>query len=502
MVISDFAHHRDLSFANSLWVAMADLLAHVSNNKVRIGVDPVRGRGGYARTSIRAGELICQSQPFAVCVGAENLRTHCHECFEAGDKLFRCTACSQARYCSKECQRAAWAIHKFECPIWKSPSLWEAMEEIHVDDQSSVLLALRVFINRNRWKEMNLTISQYFQEWTRILEFCGTEADRESHELFEFDDTTPSKLAHLLLHCGAPVHSVLCEPSDTEEFVSEIFMKMQKNNFQLVDSVFRNEGTAVYPVGALLNHSCYPNCIIAYEYDPDKRQYMQKVRALRPVKANEELTHSYIDTAMPTVERRRRLHHQFDFVCSCSRCTHEQAEEEDRLLEGLLSPEAREALGGEGAKELKLADVLYGVAAMKESEEEQMAMYEECLRLRLMNLYELSLPVFLTWCRLFDIYLNLAPDKAISACERICECYERGPLYGNQASIHPLLGLQNFTLGDILFDLCCQQHEQGKVDPHLLRRSRQAYEKALRILTVTHGSDHHLVLYLKDQLRK
>merc|ERR1712137_1078924 len=166
-------------------------------------------------------------------------------------------------------------------------------------------------------------------------------------------------------------------------------MKMQKNNFQVVDSVFRNLGTAVYPVGALLNHSCSPNCVITYHYDTKQHHFVQHIRALRTLQPNEELTHSYIDTAMSTPERRRRLYRQFNFLCSCSRCSHvEKSEEEDRLLQGTLTEAARAALGGKGAVDLDRADTLYMEAGHKENLEEQRAMYEECLALRLKNLYE------------------------------------------------------------------------------------------------------------------
>lgn len=39
----------------------------------------------------------------------------CHFCHVATNKLSRCARCQDARYCSRECQRAAWKLHKRLC---------------------------------------------------------------------------------------------------------------------------------------------------------------------------------------------------------------------------------------------------------------------------------------------------------------------------------------------------------------------------------------------------
>lgn len=39
----------------------------------------------------------------------------CHYCHAGTTKLARCARCQDARYCSRECQRAAWAFHKRLC---------------------------------------------------------------------------------------------------------------------------------------------------------------------------------------------------------------------------------------------------------------------------------------------------------------------------------------------------------------------------------------------------
>jgi hypothetical protein len=75
----------------------------------------------------------------------------------------------------------------------------------------------------------------------------------------------------------------------------------QANNFGITDQLQTVIGGGVYPVGAILNHSCAPNCILTYSGSK------QIIRTLRDIEAGEELTHSYVDLCLPTPERRQSL---------------------------------------------------------------------------------------------------------------------------------------------------------------------------------------------------
>lgn len=48
----------------------------------------------------------------------EKKELKCGKCFKQaqdGEKLHLCSACKTIRYCSPECQKSAWKIHKIEC---------------------------------------------------------------------------------------------------------------------------------------------------------------------------------------------------------------------------------------------------------------------------------------------------------------------------------------------------------------------------------------------------
>ena len=47
------------------------------------------------------------------------------------------------------------------------------------------------------------------------------------------------------------------------------------------------------------------------------------VRALRPIRSGEELCLSYVETSLPTAERKAHLLTHFGFECGCARCAAE-----------------------------------------------------------------------------------------------------------------------------------------------------------------------------------
>ncbi|RLN90449.1 hypothetical protein BBJ28_00001296 [Nothophytophthora sp. Chile5] len=55
----------------------------------------------------------------------------CDQCYAPNDKLFRCARCQDVLYCSRECQKAAWRLHKQLCG--KTPEQIRASNEEDTD---------------------------------------------------------------------------------------------------------------------------------------------------------------------------------------------------------------------------------------------------------------------------------------------------------------------------------------------------------------------------------
>ena len=75
-------------------------------------------------------------------------------------------------------------------------------------------------------------------------------------------------------------------------------------------------------------------------------------------------------------------------------------------------------------------------------------------------------------------------DKAIFHAESIARIYEL--LY---VLPHPIVGLHLYTLGDLLLAASA------------VTRAQLRYTDALRILSITHGKDHHFVSNLQHKLQ-
>ena len=64
----------------------------------------------------------------------------------------------------------------------------------------------------------------------------------------------------------------------TPDALYEHLCRFQCNNFGITDDLLLPIGAGVYPNGALLNHSCDPNCVITYTYDATTQVYLQVFR--------------------------------------------------------------------------------------------------------------------------------------------------------------------------------------------------------------------------------
>ncbi|KAG5489854.1 hypothetical protein GH5_00737 [Leishmania sp. Ghana 2012 LV757] len=98
-------------------------------------------------------------------------------------------------------------------------------------------------------------------------------------------------------------------------YEAEVFQTHSVKNVR--DLLCSSRGQGVYGVGCLFNHSCEANLNVQYSAVNDETL---TVVGLRDVKADEELTISYIDASLPLAVRQQQLFEHYHFECRCTRC--------------------------------------------------------------------------------------------------------------------------------------------------------------------------------------
>ncbi|CAK9078884.1 Histone-lysine N-methyltransferase Smyd1 (CD8b-opposite) (SET and MYND domain-containing protein 1) (Zinc finger protein BOP) (m-BOP) [Durusdinium trenchii] len=334
-----------------------------------------RGRCAVAARRLHSGDVVLAQ---GGAVPPVPLRARWSEvCWTCLSKLrerkkLRCSGCRVAHFCGRECQKVLWKArggHRHECKN-------------------------KVLVCADKGKG-------------RVVD--------ENHVLAQRVRSDPDALKAVL---GL-------EPGPGVSGRDEVETRFDNNNFGVVDDLYVVVAAGVYPVGAMLNHSCKPNCVLSYRFVKGQVEQVITFVGERPAELGEELTHSYCDGMLPTWERQAHLGAVYGFRCRCSLCELEDQAGEMRRAQRLQSVgEALEAAMCAGDN----------LAAARWSGE------------------------------LLDVYR------------------ESPSMPGNE--LHPLFGLQYFTLGD----LCALNGEEDA--------AARWHARALEILRAVFGSENRLVKML------
>ena len=99
-----------------------------------------------------------------------------------------------------------------------------------------------------------------------------------------------------------------------------------------------NEGSGLYRLQSLLNHSCEPNAKVEFPFN----NHDLVVNALRKIEPGEQILISYLDECdlnRSRHSRRKALSENYVFLCCCTKCAKEEAEDpgvksEEEMSEG------------------------------------------------------------------------------------------------------------------------------------------------------------------------
>ncbi|CAD5218731.1 unnamed protein product [Bursaphelenchus okinawaensis] len=234
----------------------------------------------------------------------------CSECLkepELQGKLFQCTGCNFVKYCSKECQKMGWRLHKMECK-----RLQKSFPNLPLSD----VLFLSKVLDRKELIEKNG--DKYGYEMARPLSsLIGHENDvRKDKERMEKFKKIFQKI------------QTFRDEALNGDIFFDIYCKSMVNSLT-VQSMKGIEVGILLDLGvSQYNHSCRPNCSIMFDgYYVFLRPLTSDINTEDPKTA----TISYTDVGRSRYQRRRELQEKWFFECHCERCE----DPEDDILTAL-----------------------------------------------------------------------------------------------------------------------------------------------------------------------
>jgi hypothetical protein len=287
--------------------ALAVMRAYAADRpNVVVAAAADKGRLARAARALEAGELVLADRGLFVLRRATGsaLLTLCDGCAQplgGGGGGYTCAHCPE-RYCGPCATPARRADHVRWCPVLRRvPALARTYA---TDDDLLRLLALTCAA-----AAAALTDPRTAALWQAM------------RTLVWYPDAAPAAwttavaaaAAALLRACA---DAGLAVPLSADELVA-MAGRVNTNAHGVADPGGSNRtvGLGVFPLCAVLCHSCRPNC--AHVAAGDGRL---AIRAVRAIAAGEELTVSYIDLYQDRRQRRAQLWATKRFWCACERC--------------------------------------------------------------------------------------------------------------------------------------------------------------------------------------
>eukprot|EP00898_Chlorokybus_atmophyticus_P008090 jgi/Chlat1/8282/Chrsp78S07708 len=280
-----------------------------------------RGRGLRAARSFQPGELLFSQPAYAAALDACNQSSRCDACARPesdGVSLKRCSGCKLTYYCSAQCQRLAWTVHKLECPLLRPREVEEARSSSPSSrtPTSTMRLVIRALIRRHledkeviRPTAADAWALMQSLESPKVAVPSLTDSSADRANMAEDRLITSAQIAHLIksITQSSPIAHLSADTSAVTTLICQVLC----NAHTMCDDALEPYGTGMYPVVSLLNHDCDPSTIVTF------------------VGMSASVTMSYTELLAGTVTRQKALRDNYYFE-SCMQDTHA-----DRALEAL-----------------------------------------------------------------------------------------------------------------------------------------------------------------------
>ncbi|KAM4771738.1 N-lysine methyltransferase SMYD2 isoform 1-T1 [Rhinophrynus dorsalis] len=418
-------------------------------------VSPGKGRGLRALRSFRLGELIFSCPAYTYVLTVNERGNHCDYCFTRKEGLSKCGKCKQAFYCNVECQKGDWPMHKLECSAMCSyGQTWNPSETVRL---TARILAKQKTQNERTPSEQYLSVKEFESHLDKL--------DNEKKELIQNDIAALHRFYSKNLHY-----------SDNAA-LEVLFAQVNCNGFTIEDEELSHLGSAIFPDVALMNHSCCPNVIVTY------KGTLAEVRAVQEISAGDEIFTSYIDLLYPTEDRNDRLKDSYFFSCDCKECTTKQKDPAKLEIRKLSDPPSPQTI-----KDM----IKY---ARNVVEEFRRAKHYKTPS-ELLEMCELSMDKMGAVFEESNVYMLHMMYQAMGVCLYLQD-WEGALKYG-QKIIKPYS--KHYPAYSL--NVASMWLKLGRLYMGLERKPAgiKALKKAIAIMEIAHGTDHHYISEIKKEL--
>ena len=217
-----------------------------------------------------------------------------------------CSGCRNMFYCSKDCQRQDWKVHKHECKAFYC----------HGAPDFTRRMLFRLFLTMKhspekrtqRYKIPGTDPPQYrTYDDLRTFKEAEIKKDKKTFKLFKkiFEDF------HFIgIDCKA-------------EEIFDCLCKHLANSFIIENSILLPVGASIFVLESIFEHSCVPNADLIFH------GAKLEVRAIKKISPGEKITVGHVDFKYSRDIRKKMFQNCF-ITCSCSRCT--DNDEEGKFL--------------------------------------------------------------------------------------------------------------------------------------------------------------------------
>ncbi|XP_042873477.1 SET domain-containing protein SmydA-8-like [Penaeus japonicus] len=255
------------------------------------------GRYMVASRDLKAGDIIFKDEPLVV--GPKTITEPvCLGCYKRVDGTYRCSVCEWPM-CGPACEKLP--DHQPECVIGReigSPiDIQDFDEPNHFYELVYPLRCLALKKKSPKKYEQLMSLESHYEDRK------GTWVYKENHR----------RVVHMLRNYFFLQEFSAQDVDSSEKSIHTVTGIIDVNalEIRLTDS----EILGLYPVFAMLEHSCTPNTKHTFNAS---RQVV--VKAAVDIKSGEHLSTMYTHVLWGTIARRDHLKHSKYFMCTCFRC--------------------------------------------------------------------------------------------------------------------------------------------------------------------------------------